>query len=208
MSKQIVNSIVPSYVCMTASYVGCPAHEGIGDSYFAQFASFSELIQWLRDKIDHSVIEKTLKLNPFAPEVKLDYKYAGHAVDYIKVEVADREQHFFPWKITRNGVFDNAGDMIDAETLEHYVNNDYLFMDKWRSHDRQESFGIFAEMKPRWRQQLLDMLGSMAACGDMGCSRQMQFYADGDGDFRPKFAFDEKLYTPTTGQLKLNFDAG
>ena len=208
MSKSVVHSAIPSYVCMAANYVGCPAHEGLGDSYFAQFASFGEMIQWLRDKLDHSVVEKTLKLNPFAPEVKLDYKYAGHSVDFITVAVQDREQHFFPWKITRNGVFDNAGDIIDAETLDHYVNNDYLFMGNWRSHDRHESFGVFADMKPRWRQQFLDMLDSMAACGSMGCSRQVKFYADGDGDFRPQFAFDKSLYTPTTGQLKLTFDAG
>jgi len=205
---KVVHSPVPSYVCLAVRYVGCLEHEGAGDSYFAQFTSFGELLQWLRDELGHAVIEKTLRLNPFAPDVKIGYKYADHAVDFITVDIADREQHFFPWKITRDGVFDNAGDAIDQETLEHYVNSDYLFMNKWRSHKRQESFGIFMEMKPRWRQQFLDMLGAMAACGDLGCSRQVRFYADGDGDFRPGFAFDTSLFTPTTGQLKLDFDAG
>jgi len=34
------------------------------------------------------------------------------------------------------------------------------------------------------------MLKYMEQLGGMGCSREVSFYADGDGDFRPQFKFD------------------
>lgn len=54
-------------------------------------------------------------------------------------------------------------------------------------------FTITVTMKDRWIPYFLAMLKYMQQLGGMGSSRRVTFYADGDGDFRPKFEFDERL---------------
>ena len=49
---------------------------------------------------------------------------------------------------------------------------------------------IKAKMNERWVNDFLSMLKYMEHCGNMGHSAIVGFYADGDGDFRPKFRFD------------------
>jgi len=51
---------------------------------------------------------------------------------------------------------------------------------------------IECEMKDRWVPQFLALLQRMQFMGNMGSSRTLGFYADGDGDFRPKFTVDGK----------------
>ena len=60
------------------------------------------------------------------------------------------------------------------------------------------------------------MLKWMESCGNLGHSSIVGFYADGDGDFRPKFEFDRE-YEKTEGfwskdhalpDLEVLFDAG
>jgi hypothetical protein len=53
-----------------------------------------------------------------------------------------------------------------------------------------KEFTITVRMKERWIPHFLSMLKYMERLGGMGCSREVSFYADGDGDFRPKFKFD------------------
>ncbi len=48
-------------------------------------------------------------------------------------------------------------------------------------------------MKGRWVPHFLAMLKYMQSLGNLGSSRMISFYADGDGDFRPKFQWDENL---------------
>ena len=48
---------------------------------------------------------------------------------------------------------------------------------------------IECEVKARWVSQLVGMLKNMEMLGDMGGSRKVAIYSDGDGDFRPKFKF-------------------
>ena len=50
-------------------------------------------------------------------------------------------------------------------------------------------FTIEAEMKERWVPHFLSMRKYMDQLGSLGGSRLVSFYADGDGDFRPKFSF-------------------
>lgn len=54
-------------------------------------------------------------------------------------------------------------------------------------------FTIECEMKARWVPHFLSMLKYMQQLGSMGSSRTVSFYADGDGDFSPKFKWDENL---------------
>lgn len=48
-------------------------------------------------------------------------------------------------------------------------------------------FNIEVEMSERWKDDFCSFLKYMESCGSAGCSRQVSFFVDGDGDFRPKF---------------------
>ena len=54
-------------------------------------------------------------------------------------------------------------------------------------------FTIEVEMKDRWIPHFLAMLKYMQDLGGMGASRTVSFYADGDGDFHPKFKWSSSL---------------
>lgn len=56
-----------------------------------------------------------------------------------------------------------------------------------------KTFTITCNMNERWIPHFLSMLKYMQQLGDLGGSRKISFYADGDGDFRPKFEWDETL---------------
>jgi hypothetical protein len=53
-----------------------------------------------------------------------------------------------------------------------------------------KEFTITVRMKERWIPHFLSMLKYMERLGGLGGSREVSFYADGDGDFRPKFKYD------------------
>lgn len=52
------------------------------------------------------------------------------------------------------------------------------------------TFNIKVTMKERWIDDFCSMLKQMESCGQLGHSALVAFYADGDGDFRPKFEID------------------
>lgn len=54
----------------------------------------------------------------------------------------------------------------------------------------KKKFNIEVEMEERWIPEFLSMLEHMEHCGDIGTSQLVAMYADGDGDFRPKFKPD------------------
>lgn len=67
-------------------------------------------------------------------------------------------------------------------------------------------------MNDRWIPSFLGMLEHMQQLGNLGSSRKICFYSDGDGDFRPKFEWENLLPEPEKGIVdnkgdKL-FDAG
>ena len=49
----------------------------------------------------------------------------------------------------------------------------------------QVKFNLEITMPRRWVTKFLQMLDCMRWCGNVGASRVVAFYADGDGDFRP-----------------------
>ncbi len=73
-------------------------------------------------------------------------------------------------------------------------------------------FTIEVEMKDRWIPHFLGMLQYMQLLGAIGGSRTISFYSDGDGDFNPKFEWDNKLPVELDGASDTNgdrfFDAG
>ena len=61
---------------------------------------------------------------------------------------------------------------------------------------------IKATMKERWVDDFLSFLRYMETCGNLGHSAVLGFYADGDGDFRPKFVFDREFSETTDQRLE------
>ena len=53
-----------------------------------------------------------------------------------------------------------------------------------------KEFTIKVKMQERWIPYFMSMLKCMESYGSMGCSREVSIFADGDGDFRPKFEAD------------------
>lgn len=93
--------------------------------------------------------------------------------------------------------------VFSDEELEE-LNNNGLFdechvdYDNLMRHRKKESegsindidFTIKCSMKDRWVPYFISFLKRMSADGEIGHSELIGFYADGDGDFRPKFKFD------------------
>lgn len=52
------------------------------------------------------------------------------------------------------------------------------------------TFTITATMSERWVPHFLGLLREMQRLGQIGSSRPLGFFADGDGDFRPRFDAD------------------
>ena len=62
--------------------------------------------------------------------------------------------------------------------------------------DDTTTFTITCTMKSRWVPPFLGLLRRMQILGEMGSSRKVTLYADGDGDFRPKFEWDKAKFMP------------
>ncbi len=72
-------------------------------------------------------------------------------------------------------------------------------------------------MNDRWIPHFYGMLKKMEHLGNLGASRQITFFSDGDGDFRPKFKYiienlTDTVPIPAEPEVKCNgtimFDAG
>ena len=78
--------------------------------------------------------------------------------------------------------------------------------------DDKITFTVQCTMKRRWVPHFLGMLKKMQWLGSVGSSRDVTFMSDGDGDFRPKFSWDEVLpkaiVAEGKGPEQLYFDAG
>lgn len=75
----------------------------------------------------------------------------------------------------------------------------------------EKTIHIEATMEERWLPYFLGMLDTMQGLGGIGASRMIQFYSDGDGDFRPTFDFKAGHITLAHGNERGNtifFDAG
>ena len=80
-----------------------------------------------------------------------------------------------------------------------------------------KTFTIEVTMKERWVDDFCSMLKYMESCGARGHSAMVAFYADGDGDFRPKFTIStdwertEGIWNKSGSELyapEVLFDAG
>jgi hypothetical protein len=56
-----------------------------------------------------------------------------------------------------------------------------------------DEFTIKVRMKKRWTPHFLAMLHTMEYYGNLGCSRMLTIFSDGDGDFRPNFEWSRHL---------------
>jgi hypothetical protein len=74
-----------------------------------------------------------------------------------------------------------------------------------------KKFTITVEMPERWIPHFMSMLKYIQFLGNVGGSRMVSFYADGDGDFRPKFETDigfEKVEPASDNSGDRMYDAG
>lgn len=74
-----------------------------------------------------------------------------------------------------------------------------------------QKFIIECEMEERWIPYFMSMLKTMESYGNIGSSRKVGIYSDGDGDFRPKFNTDikyEKKSPIKNDNGNVIFDAG
>ena len=74
-------------------------------------------------------------------------------------------------------------------------------------------FTVHCTMKRRWASQFIGMLKRMQHLGSIGSSRNVIFYADGDGDFRPQFECEDQTINTSDPALQYKngdtlFDAG
>ena len=81
------------------------------------------------------------------------------------------------------------------------------------SSDDVVEFTINVTMQRRWTREFLSMLRFMEHLGNLGGSRFVAIYSDGDGDFRPKFKWPENIPDTTTALVTkeieaIVFDAG
>lgn len=58
------------------------------------------------------------------------------------------------------------------------------------------TFTIRCTMRARWVPYFLGLLKRMQYQGGIGTSRWVHFFADGDGDFRPRFRLPSKFGEP------------
>lgn len=54
----------------------------------------------------------------------------------------------------------------------------------------KKKFTIEVEMEEEWINHFMSMLNHMEYLGNIGSSRKVSIYSDGDGSFRPKFETD------------------
>lgn len=69
------------------------------------------------------------------------------------------------------------------------------------------NFTLRVDMEERWVPHFLGLLSEMESLGQMGSSRTLSFFSDGDGDFRPHFEWDVQV-EPANPAVDLMWDAG
>jgi len=77
--------------------------------------------------------------------------------------------------------------------------------------DNTEEFTVKVKMEKRWIPFFLGMLDRMQYLGELGSSRDIVFFADGDGDFHPTFEWDIDVNLnpgKVTKSGEVFFDAG
>lgn len=63
----------------------------------------------------------------------------------------------------------------------------------YKGKDPRVRFSITCTMRASFVSHFLAMLKYMQFLGSVGASRKVTMYCDGDGSFRPKFEWDERL---------------
>lgn len=77
---------------------------------------------------------------------------------------------------------------------------------------KEVEYIVKVKMDERWVDSFCSMLQYMEFCGRIGHSALIGFYADGDGDFRPKFEygieFNKVEGLKTDWKPEVMYDAG
>jgi len=83
--------------------------------------------------------------------------------------------------------------IITTLIIEKYIHRNKKFKPDAEHIGSDIKFTIECTMKERWVPYFLAMLKHMEVLGNIGSSRKVTIYADGDGDFHPNFEWDNHL---------------
>ena len=73
----------------------------------------------------------------------------------------------------------------------------------------KKKFTVEVEMEERWVNHFMSMLNEMEKLGVTGSSQTVSIFADGDGDFRPRFKADTDWEEVEPSDKETNhYDAG
>jgi len=94
-------------------------------------------------------------------------------------------------KLLSDEMYKQAGEEVDRK-LSHMQK---IIIESISEKERDKlfeevEFTVKCKMRRRWAIQFLSMLKCMQYYGGLGCSREVGMYADGDGDYHPKFEWD------------------
>jgi hypothetical protein len=101
----------PKYVVSYSAYCGCPAHDSLGSASLKKIFTNKELFEFILESINEFEITDIL---PITTELvpSIEYRTGRHCVEYVKLNIPDEPQLFFPWKITKREVTDCLDDII------------------------------------------------------------------------------------------------
>lgn len=141
----------------------------------------------------------------------------------VRSKVTKNRYKVYKINIENNKITDyyiqNLGNMElwDAKRFYPLKTNICLCHEMSNDMNKQVQFNIKVTMNERWVDEFCSMLKWMESCGNLGHSSVVGFYADGDGDFRPKFEIHHD-YKQTKGywkkdgtklpELEVIYDAG
>lgn len=111
---------------------------------------------------------------------------AQNALDEIDERIAGRGKPPKTWDTAEEAAPNDRPETLQAEETPRIVLATASTQPK---NDKDVSGYITYRMARRWLPHFIAMLKTMQSFGNAGHSGNVAFYADGDGDFRPKFSF-------------------
>lgn len=119
-----------------------------------------------------------------------------HLKDMIEKYTYSKEQGYPFYRTLEQYFMETDGPDLDdleyAQVIYEFarMNNEGILDTYVNANTRKLTIEV--EMRARWVPYFVDMLTIMEYLGNVGSSRAITFYSDGDGDFRPKFKIDGK----------------
>jgi hypothetical protein len=132
-----------------------------------------------------SFLLNKMKINKFIKYLKETFTFINAKYKFILVDNDEINEILKHIKLCFKAKF-------QIETKENQYNrNLYSKIIRYDYH-KCETICITATMNRRWMPQFVALLKTMQQYGELGHSDNLTFFADGDGDFKPKFEIKSK----------------